>query len=66
MCLCLWLCSCKEKTQNYKDKGYTSTVIFDFNGGIFTNAVTDVKDSIKYAFEPGSLFVIQPIYRIVF
>ncbi len=59
MCLCLWLCSCKEKTQNYKDKGYTSTVIFDFNGGIFTNAVTDVKDSIKYAFEPGS-FICDP------
>lgn len=54
LCLCLGLCSCKKGAENYKNKGYTSTVVFDFNGGILTNAVTDVKNSIKYAFEPDS------------
>ncbi len=50
----LFLVSCKDSKESYKDKGYTSTVQFDFNGGILTNAVTDITNSIKYAFEPNS------------
>ncbi len=59
LCLSLFLVSCSRKDQNYLDKGYTSVVKFDFNGGIMTNAVTDIDDSIKYAYEPNS-FICDP------
>ncbi|MDE6656603.1 MAG: InlB B-repeat-containing protein [Anaeroplasmataceae bacterium] len=60
LCMCLLLASCGGKKQNYLDKGYTSVVEFDFNGGILTNAVTDIKNSIKYAYEPNS-YICDPV-----
>ncbi|MDE7213689.1 MAG: InlB B-repeat-containing protein [Anaeroplasmataceae bacterium] len=60
LCLCLLLASCGGKKLNYSDKGYTSIVEFDFNGGILTNAVTDINNSIKYAYEPNS-FICNPL-----
>lgn len=51
---CIFLTSCKEEKSAYDKNGYTSIVTYDFNGGIMTNSVTDIKDSIKYAFKPES------------
>ncbi|MDE7095820.1 MAG: InlB B-repeat-containing protein, partial [Anaeroplasmataceae bacterium] len=60
LCMCLLLASCGGKKQNYLDKGYTSVVEFNFNGGILTNAVTDIENSIKYAYEPNN-FICDPV-----
>ncbi|MCM1555922.1 MAG: InlB B-repeat-containing protein [Anaeroplasma bactoclasticum] len=58
--MCLLVASCGGKKQSYSDKGYTSVVEFDFNGGILTNAVTDIENSIKYAYEPNS-YICNPL-----
>lgn len=58
--LCVLLTSCKDKESAYTKNGYTSIVTYDFNGGMMTNSVTDIKDSIKYAFAPES-YICDPI-----